>query len=71
MGGEIRLGYWARRAATRLSDADIERVVQAIRQDGLLAFVERHARFDWHREVIGYLLGMPVVRNLLSRVAPI
>ena len=71
MGKEIKLGYWARRLAGRLSDSEIERVVQAIRGNGLFAFAEKQARFDWHRGVISYLLQMPVIRDVVSRSAPL
>jgi flavin-dependent dehydrogenase len=69
MGREIKLGFWARRLAGRLSDSEIERVVQAVQGDGFLAFAKRRARFDWHREVISYLLQMPGVRDVVSRTA--
>lgn len=65
MGKEISLGYRARRLASRLSDRDIERIVQAIQGDGLLAFAKKHVRFDWHRETIYYLLQMPAIRNII------
>lgn len=65
MGKEITLGHWARRLASRLSDGDIERIVQAIQGDGFLPFAKRHGRFDWHREAIYYLLRMPTIRNMV------
>ncbi len=69
MGGEIKLGFWARRLAGRLSDTEIERAFQAVQGDGFLSFAQKHARFDWHREVISYLLQMPGVREVVSRSA--
>jgi flavin-dependent dehydrogenase len=66
MGREIKFGYWARQLAGRLSDSQIERAVQAVKGDGFLRFARKHARFDWHREVVSYLLGMPAVREIIS-----
>ena len=66
MGREIKLGYWARRLAGRLSDREIERVVRAVQGDGFFAFAKRRARFDWHREAISYLFQMPGVLDVIS-----
>lgn len=70
MGREIKLGYWARRLAGRLTDGEITKVIQAIQGDGFFAFAERNARFDWHRDMIFYMLHMPVVRNIVMSVLP-
>ena len=67
MAREIKLGYWARRYAGKLSDRDIESVVSVIRADGFFPFVRKHGRFDWHRGAICYLLGMPDLRSVLFR----
>ena len=66
IGREIKLGYWARRAASRLSDSQIEKAVQAVREDGLFNFARKRAWFDWHRELMSYLLQLPAVRDVVS-----
>ena len=67
MAEEIKLGYWARRVASRLSDSQIERLVRAVQGDGFFTFAERHARFDWQRELISYFLQMSSTRDVLFR----
>ena len=67
MARESKLGYWARRFAGKLSDRDIESVVSALRADGFFPFVRKHGRFDWHRQMIFYLVGMPDLRGILIR----
>ena len=66
MGREITVGYWARQLAGRLSDSEIERAVEAVKGDGFLPFARKQARFDWHQELIFYLLQMPAFRSTLS-----
>ena len=67
IGGEIEKGFRTRQQAARLSDAQMDRLVRASQENGLFAFAEKHARFDWHRKMIGYVLKLPAFREALLR----
>ena len=66
MGRDITLGLWARRWAGSLNNAQIERIVQAVRSDGLFSYARTNGRFDWHRAVLQYFFRMPDVRSVLA-----
>lgn len=69
IGAEIRWQAILRNIAQRLSDAEIDRLFELARTDGLLPIVRRTARFNRHRDFIMALLKHPPARRVLIRAA--
>ena len=69
LGSELRWQLILRRIAQRLSDADIDRLFELARTDGIMPIVRRTAAFNHHREFIVALLKHPPARRVLFRAA--
>jgi flavin-dependent dehydrogenase len=67
IGSELRWQLILRRIAQRLPDADIDRLFDLARNDGLMPIVRRTARFNRHRDFIVALLKHPPARRVLLR----
>jgi geranylgeranyl reductase family protein len=67
LGSELRWQMILRRIAQRLSDTDIDRLLDLARTDGLMPIVHRTARFNRHRDFIMALLKHPPARRVLLR----
>jgi geranylgeranyl reductase family protein len=67
IGSELRWQLVLRRIAQRLPDADIDRLFDLARNDGLMPLVRRTARFNRHRDFIIALLKHPPARRVLLR----
>ena len=67
IGSELRWQHILRRIAQRLPDADIDRLFDLARNDGLMPLVRRTARFNKHRDFIVALLKHPPARRVLLR----
>lgn len=64
---ELSAGAWARRAAVKCSDAQIDRLVAAVGADGVSGTIQGSARFNWHRQLILTLLQDPGIGSILVR----
>ena len=69
IGAELRWQHILRTIAQRLSDAEIDRLFDLARTDGLMPIVRRTARFNRHRDFILALLKHPPARRVLIRAA--
>jgi geranylgeranyl reductase family protein len=67
LGSELRWQLLLRRIAHRLSDADIDKLFELARTDGIMPIVRRTAAFNHHREFITALFKHPPARRLLLR----
>jgi geranylgeranyl reductase family protein len=67
IGSELRWQMILRRIVQRLHDADIDRLFDLARNDGLMPIVRRTARFNRHRDFIVALLKHPPARRVLLR----
>jgi geranylgeranyl reductase family protein len=67
LGQELRVADWLRGRLTRLTDAEIDRMIAAAASNDVQALVQRTARFNWHRDVIVALLRQPGIGALLAR----
>ena len=67
LGQELRVADWLRSRLTRLTDAEIDRLIAAAASNDVQALVQRTARFNWHRDVIVALLRQPTIGALLAR----
>jgi digeranylgeranylglycerophospholipid reductase len=70
LGRELRIGYWARRLFERLSNQQIDRVFEIVKErgidDALLKLED--LSFDWHSKAILRLLKYQVVARTLDIV---
>ncbi len=59
LGWELKVGYWARRFYERLSDAQIDRIFDIIRSNGIDEALLKadDLSFDWHGRVVLRLIG--------------
>lgn len=59
VGREIKTGILFRRLGEKLTDGEIDELFRIVQSDGILAAVSKTARFDWHRDVISFVLRHP------------
>jgi len=67
IGPEIRRGAFFRNLFERLSDNDIDDLFRVVQSDGILASVSKKARFDWHKDVINFILRHPELGKIFLR----
>lgn len=70
LGRELRIGYWARRLFERLSNRQIDRVFEIVRNRGIdeALLKAEDLSFDWHSKTILRLLKYQVVAKTLDIV---
>ncbi len=70
IGRELVIGYWARKLSERLSDKQIDRLFDVIKNNRIdEALLEAtDVSFDWHSRAIVKLLGRAVVARVLGGV---
>jgi len=67
IGPEVRRGVFFRKLFERLSDNDIDDLFRVVQSDGILASVSKKARFDWHKDVINFILRHPELGRIFLR----
>lgn len=67
LGSELRWQLLLRRIAWRLSDDDLEGLMELARTDGVMPLVRRTAAFNEHRAFISALFRHPPARRVLVR----
>ncbi len=67
IGPEVRRGAFFRKLFERLSDNDIDDLFRVVQSDGILASVSKNARFDWHKDVINFILRHPELGMIFMR----
>lgn len=67
VGREIKTGALFRRLAEKLSDSEIDDLFRIVHSDGILASISRNARFDWHRDVISFVLRHPALGRIFLK----
>jgi geranylgeranyl reductase family protein len=67
LGFDLKLGTFFRRLFTRMTDRDVDDLFEALHLHGLLARVTEKVSFDWHRELILFLLKNPKVARIFMR----
>jgi len=65
---ELKIGYWARRLFERLSNAQIDRLIDIIRSSGIdeEMLQAKELSFDWHGKAILRLLGFKTVSRIIK-----
>lgn len=68
LGWELRVGYWARKLFERLSDAQIDRLFEMVKANGIdeALLKEKDLSFDWHGRAILSLLKHKVVSKAMD-----
>lgn len=67
VGPEIKAGAMFRRLGERLTDRDMDDLFRVVQSDGILASISRNARFDWHTDVIYFVLRHPALGRIFLR----
>jgi geranylgeranyl reductase family protein len=67
LGFDLRIGTLFRRVFSRMADRDVDDLFRALHTDGLLFRITEKVSFDWHRELILFLLKHPKLARILMR----
>jgi digeranylgeranylglycerophospholipid reductase len=65
LGPHLRISSCVRRLFSRLTDRDLETLLEAVASDGVRGVIQRSARFNWHGGLIRAILGQPGVKSTL------
>jgi len=70
LGGELRMGYWARKLFERMSDRQIDRLFRIIKAGGIdeALLKAEDVSFDWHGRTITKLIKYQIVAKTLQIV---
>jgi digeranylgeranylglycerophospholipid reductase len=63
---ELRAGIVLRNIFSRLSDRQIESLIDLAKRDGLMPVIDK-AGFDWHRDVVFYLIRHLINKKLFGK----
>ncbi len=64
IGQELRTGLSLRQLFSKLSDAQIDALVELGSRDDIIGLVKRLAQFDWHRDLIRSSLKLPAFQQV-------
>ncbi len=67
LGLELKIGTLFRRLFCRMADGDMDDLFRTLHADDLLGRIAGTVRFDWHHELIAFLLRHPKVARILLR----
>ncbi len=67
LGFDLKLGTLFRRLFARMTDRDVDDLFRTLHLYGLLARVTEKVSFDWHRELILFLLRNPKLARIFMR----
>ncbi len=65
LGPHLWISSCVRRLFARLTDRDLERLLEALASEDVQGVIRHTARFNWHGELIRALLGQPGVKSTL------
>jgi digeranylgeranylglycerophospholipid reductase len=65
LGPHLWISRCLRRLFSRLTDRDLETLLDALAADDVQSVIQRSARFNWHGELIRTVLGQPGVKSML------
>jgi len=65
LGPDLWISSYVRRLFARLSDEELETLLEALASEDVQRAIRRTARFNWHGELIWKLLGQPGVKSTL------
>jgi geranylgeranyl reductase family protein len=67
LGFDLKIGTLFRRLFARMADRDVDDLFRALHTHGLLARITEKVSFDWHRELILFLLKHPKLARVFLR----
>lgn len=62
---ELKMGLSLRQIFARLSDSQIDALVELGTRDDIIGLVKRLAQFDWHRDLIQTSLNLPALQEVV------
>ena len=62
---ELKMGLSLRQLFARLSDSQIDALVELGTRDDIIGLVKRLAQFDWHRDLIQTSLNLPALQEVV------
>ncbi len=65
IGQELKMGLSLRQIFARLSDNQIDALVELGTRDDIIGLVKRLAQFDWHRDLIQTSLNLPALQEVV------
>lgn len=65
IGQELKMGLSLRQILSRLSDPQIDALVELGLRDDIIGLVKRLAQFDWHRDLIRTSLKLPALQEVV------
>lgn len=65
IGQELKMGLSLRQLFARLSDSQIDALVELGTRDDIISLVKRLAQFDWHRDLIQTSLRLPALQEVV------
>lgn len=65
IGQELKMGLNLRQIFARLSDMQIDALVELGTRDDIMGLVKRLAQFDWHRDLIQTSLKLPALQEIV------
>lgn len=63
---ELKAGSMLRNIFSKLSDRQIDFLMDIAKKDGIMPIIEK-ANFDWHRDLISYLIRHLIRKNLFTK----
>ena len=67
IGMELRIGNIARKILSVLPDSKIDSLVRTLKDEDIMALIQKNANFDWHQKIITGLAAHPRVLFQLSQ----
>ena len=65
LGKEIVIGEYLHKFYSKLSDKSLDELFVAAKEDGLLPFIAKNGKFDWHTNAIIKIFRSPNLRRVL------
>lgn len=67
LGSHLQISTWVRGLFARLTDEELETLLEALASEDVRSLIRHTARFNWHGELIRALLGHRGVKSTLFR----
>jgi flavin-dependent dehydrogenase len=67
LGPHLQISSWVRGLFARLTDEELETLLEALASEDVQSVIRQTARFNWHGELIRSLLRQPGVKSAMFR----
>ena len=70
LAGELRTGYWARKAYEMLSDRQVSRIFELMASTRIIEELQQSEElgFDWHAAVVAKIMGQKLLAGAISSI---